>query len=704
MGIFKIGFSVLGWAIPILWELCLMIDSLIYGVANQALKAFFTMTELSANIQAYSTELGYIMSRIMVLAGVYALFKLAIMLINYMIDPSKVKDASKTSGGFVKSILIAVVLLIASPTIFEYLGKFQLLIIDNNVIPKLVYGAEEADKEENSISNQADRFVNSVFLLFFNPAENVSCPGSTFCSAYTNVQNGNGKISDLISYASHSQVDYMPIVSGIVGILLIYYFVIFSIELGVRLLKLAVLQVISPIPIIMSIDPSSKNKISNFVKAYSGLYLQVFIRIITMYLAFVILGVITNWSGFDNFLSTGMLLKVNFFIKLLLYIGVFQAAKELPKLIEDAIGVKMGNAPGKSFGTVLKGIIGGGVGLVGGTVAGAVSGGFGGALAGAASGMVSGVNKGMVAKNALDVAQASMGAVKGAYTKGAAVAGAGGFGMYMLGGAQNFFGGQGKDKATLAKFDGDLKAQDKLIEGYNKKIEGFNKDIGVSNDRMASREKVDQLRSGITGSLDQAFRNSDQRRQTLESYMASDAKLQQLQSAMKEAEAAGFYSGSDGINLRQHDLNRINERKAELELNYEAEKKTFSDIQFKNYAENLVHQGEEGYISKPVDAEFAAALEEYNSYVDEKGMSDRHIASYDGVETAKAVNETDEKAIQAQIESYRKQIEEEKSHIQASETEKKAIEQKKKDFEKSDGYVSRNKRNEEPHPKSRKID
>lgn len=705
MGIFRIGFSVCGFIIGLLLELCLFLDSLIYGLADQALKVFFDMARLSADVQAYSKDIGYIMSRIMVLAGVYALFKLAVMLINYLLDPNKVSEASKNGSAIIKSVIIAVVLLVVSPIIFEYLGKFQLLIIENDVIPNLIYGPpEDSSQERFNPNSESKKFVNNVFLLFFTPSSNDTTGGGTY-ARLSQVASGAQGIDYLFGYAGNSDIKYTPIISGIAGLMLVYYFIMFSLELGKRLLKLAVLQVLSPIPIIMSVDPSQKNKLSNFIKSYSGLYIQIFIRIITVYLAFVILGFITNWEGFNGFLNSGMLLEVNFFIKLLLYIAVFQAANELPKLIEDALGVKMGAAPGgQSFGSVLKGIIGGAAGFAGGAIAGGMAGGFGGALAGAGSGLVGGAMGAAASKNVAAGIKSTVGSIKGSYGLGGKIKGAGGLGAYALGGAQNFFGGQGRDKATLEEFDKRVKAKDELIAGSNKKIEGFNKDISASSDKIGIRDKADQLRGSMEQSLDQAFRSSSQSMRSLESYMASDAKLQQLQAGMQEAEALGMYSGANGLTNRQHDIDRINERKAELEINYEKEKETFSNIQLKNYAENLAHEGDDTYTPKMVDAEFKAALDEYNSYVSNNDMSDRRITTKDQIEISKSLNEADRESIQKEIEDYRGKIEAEQKEIETREKEKKRIEQEKKDFQGTSGYVRRNNREEPPHPNPRRIE
>ncbi len=368
-----------GFAIPIIDEICLFIDGIIYKIADMALNTFFDMAKLSGQVIAYSNEIGYIVNRVMLLSALYALFRLAIMLINYLVDPDKIKSFTGNGGSYVKNIVIAVICFVLSPLIFETLGNLTNLVIENRVIPKIIYGP---DTEKSTIEDETEskKFVNNVFLLFFQPKNDCDNYYSDYCEDYNKVKYGTdvggitqiSGISTLIGYASSTNFDYTPFISGIVGIMLIYYFVSFAVSLAVRIVQLVVLQVISPIPIIMSVDPSQKNRLQTFATTYLNIYIQVFVRILTVYLAFVVLSLITNSDEIINMTSTPMIMALPILLTVLLYIGVFQSAKEIPKLIENAIGIKMGQMPGKSFGTVLKGIVGGGLGFVGGAVAGGI--------------------------------------------------------------------------------------------------------------------------------------------------------------------------------------------------------------------------------------------------------------------------------------------------------------------------------------------
>lgn len=114
MSLFFKGFNVLGFAIPLISELFMFLDYIIYFIASQALKAFFQIADISANIATEAPEINYIMQRVMMLVGVFALFRISISLINYLINPDKIKDLQKSSTSVVSSIVIALILLVSS--------------------------------------------------------------------------------------------------------------------------------------------------------------------------------------------------------------------------------------------------------------------------------------------------------------------------------------------------------------------------------------------------------------------------------------------------------------------------------------------------------------------------------------------------------------------------------------------------------------
>lgn len=648
------GINFLGFAGNILYELFILIDSIVYSIAAYAIQAFFAIAELDFVANGFE-QISYILGRIMILCGVFALFKLSFTLINYIIDPGKANKSAETGTKLVKNILIAIVLLVSLNLIFTSLYKFQNSIIKNNVIPKIIYGADNYDSngQEMDIKENAKKFANTIFvslMLGGNSNENLSIPAK---NAVDRVLDG-ASINLLSPYATDSGFNYLPFISFIVGVLVCYYFLVFAIELGIRMVKLLVLQILAPIPIIMSIDPTQNDKLKKFGKLYSGIYLSVFIRIFTVYLAFAAISLIGNILGNISETSSG----TSWLVHILLIIAIFKATKELPKLIEDALGIKLGlGDAGKGFGAILKGTVAGTAGLVGGAIAGGITGGAGGALGGAFTGLTTGVTKGAAAKNAVGVIGASTGAIKGGFGMGARVAGAGGLGAFMVGGVENFFGGQGRDKTTLGDFDKQIKNKDKDIEKIREKMD-------ISN-------KGNDMRNNIENTLN---RNYERTHGTLEDMLSNNSDIQSIQERIANAQ-----NGTD----RSVAMSELANKRNELTNEYNSQKDSYFASQL-----NMANANYNGPVTQDVQ-ELRDMINDYNEYVDKNGLSDRKITDLTSVNTAKHRYELSN-------ENY-------ENTIKRKEQEKKNIEKQKSSFEGSGEYKRRNKREEKPQYRSRNV-
>ena len=658
------GLNVLGFAIPIVFDILLLFDSLIYSIAAYCLQAFFEIARFNINSNSINgtNVVEAIMYRVMVLGGVYALFRLGISLINYIINPPDADTASKNGSKIVKNTVIAILLLASSKFIFDFLYDFSTSVIDNGTIQQIIYGPE-AEYPDYSEEQTSKSFVNGVFLILFKRGDDTTFTSDAAKAAVSHVASGEASILTLSDYAYSSDFHYIPILTTVVGIMLIYYFGSFAIELGVRLFKLFILQVISLIPIILSIDPKQNKKLSNFAKAYSGIYISLFIRIITVYMAFVLLNLIEGIFGqlgkLTDTATTGFIsLDATFLVEILLIIACFQAARELPKLIEEALGTKLGlGDAGKGFKSVLMGSVGGTLGLMTGAVAGGISGGLGGIVAGGFSGAWNGATKGAAAKNAVGLAGTVVGNTKGAFATGAHIAGAGGLGAFMLGGVENFFGGQGRDNATIARFDTDIKAKDDSIESTKKKLENSN--------------RANELRNNIENTLGNGFVSEYG---SLNEFMSKDAELSKLQEAIRINNDNLFYN--DNPEYRQMDIDRVENRKKELTETYNLERDSYIKEKMDTFSSM------DSVPTSTFDQNLKDLISDYNEFVDKNGYTDRMITSYESYNNSKSKAESDNKKYQEEIATYEK--------------EKKALEKQKKDYQSSKNYQRRNNRKNKP--------
>lgn len=152
---------------------------------------------------------------------------------------------------------------------------------------------------------------------------------------------------------------YLPIVSTIVAAIFIYILLGEIITIAIRSVKLAVLRLLAPIPIISYIDPKSEKDgaFGAWTKALTSTYLELFIHLAVIYFViFLIQDMIVNGIVINT--GTGL---VGVLSCIFIWIGLFFFVKQAPKFIKDILGIK---GAGSNVG--LAGLLGGTAMLAGG--------------------------------------------------------------------------------------------------------------------------------------------------------------------------------------------------------------------------------------------------------------------------------------------------------------------------------------------------
>lgn len=161
----------------------------------------------------------------------------------------------------------------------------------------------------------------------------------TYYNDWVNTNN----ISTLAEYVNINCDDYylfsyFPVVSTICGVLLLLVFATTCLDVAIRALKLAILRLIAPIAIISYIDPKSAEKgaFSNWVKLLISTYLDLFLRLAIIYFVmFIVMEIIHG--GLELPLGNGV---IGLLSTVVIIIGLFYFARQAPKFITDALGLK----------------------------------------------------------------------------------------------------------------------------------------------------------------------------------------------------------------------------------------------------------------------------------------------------------------------------------------------------------------------------
>lgn len=183
-------------------------------------------------------------------------------------------------------------------------------------------------------------------------------------------------LSDMVNINcdDHYLFSYFPVVSTICGVLLLLVFATTCLDVAIRALKLAILRLIAPIAIISYIDPKSAEKgaFSSWIKLLISTYLDLFLRLAIIYFVMFIVMEILH-GGLELPLGNGI---IGLLSTVIIIIGLFYFARQAPKFITDALGIKS-----LGMGVGLSGLLG---------AAGALMGGAG--LSGAAAGFMDASN------------------------------------------------------------------------------------------------------------------------------------------------------------------------------------------------------------------------------------------------------------------------------------------------------------------------
>lgn len=170
-------------------------------------------------------------------------------------------------------------------------------------------------------------------------------------------------------------VTYIPLLSTIVGGVILWLLIVFCFEVAMRVVKLGFLEMITPVAIIGYIQP--KGEIFNkWLKMCISTYVNLFIRLFALSFAlFIITTVVSSTNG-----SVSM---ANLFI----VFGALMFAKEAPKLISGLFGIDEGSIKGlnpfaKMAGVGAMGLAASGAAKLGAGVAGGIGGLTGSAIRG----------------------------------------------------------------------------------------------------------------------------------------------------------------------------------------------------------------------------------------------------------------------------------------------------------------------------------
>ena len=215
-------------------------------------------------------------------------------------------------------------------------GFYRINLLPESSRPKHEDGKDDAIFNDNRVCQDFDdAMLNAYTRVDADPGEIISMVNET-CSN-SSIQ-GKKSLLSIFRGNKYYRFAYNGFISMIVGFVFVVIMFSFTIEVAVRSVKLAVLRIIAPVPIISYMDPkgSKDNAFNTWVKTLSSTYLDLFIRLATIYFVlFIIQSMITNGVVINY--GTGVIGVMSVII---IWIGLFAFAKQAPKFIRAIFGLK----------------------------------------------------------------------------------------------------------------------------------------------------------------------------------------------------------------------------------------------------------------------------------------------------------------------------------------------------------------------------
>lgn len=384
----------------------LFLDGIIYSLISWVYQIILVICQVDILDNSY--EIDALVNRIYVIIGVVVLFLVAYSLLKSMVNPDDALKNKKSPVNIIKDVIISIALIALVPTIFSFATRFQNAILMENTIGKVILGTssnETGETSEETIEDGGITIAANLLQAFLHPNYDLCTKNDDYTydcsnvevatkntigwipivSFFINVNGGynnfdsiwesileTGNFLSISSFAysiSHeSNVTYYYIISTVAGVFTLFVLLSYCIDIAIRTVKLAVYQLIAPLPILSRIIPGEQgNKVfNNWIKATLSTYVEVFIRLAILFFAILLIKLIvqnlpTLLIG-GGFISGNAGFTVYLFAQVFIIIGIILFIKQAPQLLKDITGLdggKYGKALMRGIGMMTSALGGG---------------------------------------------------------------------------------------------------------------------------------------------------------------------------------------------------------------------------------------------------------------------------------------------------------------------------------------------------------
>ena len=366
-----------------------ILDSIGYFFLSGIFNIFFDI----ANATIFQGDtINTFYSRIQMILGILMVFRLSITLLQIILNPDMFKDKQRGAGSLVKRIAIMLIMLSlivpidipntngnplneqikSNGILFGFLYQFQNSVVEDNILGKLILGSNTESTTSNAgglqlpgMASVGDVITADIAKAFITPtlndgydtvtSDNVDeaavCPDDARSYINTNVTSGTllDHVNDTCNASGEVYAFSYTGFGGVVCAVVMTIIIIgFTLDIAVRAIKLALLRLIAPVPIIAYVSPGQEKDgaFGNWVKTLTSTYLSLFIRLIIIYFGIYLIILLRN-GDLVSWVNTSALANV------FIIIGILVFMKQAPKFFQDMLGIKGDGKLFSGIGTML---------------------------------------------------------------------------------------------------------------------------------------------------------------------------------------------------------------------------------------------------------------------------------------------------------------------------------------------------------------
>ncbi len=153
--------------ISMLRTLFFSLDKVVFGLIDDVYGLLLQLTRTTIFDQDVIHEFS---KRVYALVGIFMLFKVSVSIINYILNPDDFTDKEKGFGSIIKHVVLSLVLVVLVPYIFQEAYDLQSIILRENTIMNLVFGAPSAESPRaanSSYTESAGKKIQFTLLYAF---------------------------------------------------------------------------------------------------------------------------------------------------------------------------------------------------------------------------------------------------------------------------------------------------------------------------------------------------------------------------------------------------------------------------------------------------------------------------------------------------------------------------------------------------------